>query len=598
MRLGVAITVLCALALAQASPAGAAGGTATLREEVRALRPTTAALREEVRALRDTTAAQWASMMTPAGDFQNPFPADLARGHGSFVPPMLAYAVQRAGHADAAERAWPRAVDPSRASAFDMVGAAYAYRKLALSDGRRTQLYAYMSRYGIPLNGYRCLIVPTCYGNLRLVDALAIIAITGNDVQSPDPAARLGDPAAARAAAVHVVNRWIGKVVDHGVRARVAGARLTGSLLSDPNLKTTAYHALSAFMLTEAVGLLGPRASRSARRVRRETLDTLAVLVAPDGDMSYLGRGQGQVWVPALVAGAMANGARSAAARHPKRAGRYLAVARRAVQRLVALHAGPQGLRLVPGDRTTVDGIDSYAHTVAYNGLALFGLTEALDALDATPEIRIRRMPAEQRLAVVDPHESALGVVSNGRVWLAVHRAASTKSDVRYDFGALALKRRTPDGWVDLLAPRPLARVRPNSYGPALIKRGLPVLPHGYGVDVIGRTIDLRDVGYRRGVQWLRHARFRWTLTRRGARLRVAGAEPDDRFRMVAYTPAGTGRGRPRGLDAAGARWRFGRRVRVTRLRGYHSGPVEHLDALVARFTAPQSGRFVVRIGI
>ena len=71
-------------------------------------------------------------MMTPAGDFQNPFPADLARGHGPFVPPMLVYALHRAGSARrpgavaAAERAWPRVVDPARASAFDMLGAAYA----------------------------------------------------------------------------------------------------------------------------------------------------------------------------------------------------------------------------------------------------------------------------------------------------------------------------------------------------------------------------------------------------------------------------------------------------------------------------------------
>ena len=91
------------------------------------------------------------------GDFSIPFPADLARGHGSFVPPMLAYALHRAGQRNgnpalvaAAERAWPRAVDPVRASAFDMVGASYAYRLLALSDARRAQLADYMSRYEIP----------------------------------------------------------------------------------------------------------------------------------------------------------------------------------------------------------------------------------------------------------------------------------------------------------------------------------------------------------------------------------------------------------------------------------------------------------------
>ena len=37
--------------------------------------------------------------------------------------------------------------------------------------------------------------------------------------------------------------------------------------------------------------------------------------------------------------------------------------------------------------------------------------------------------------------------------------------------------------------------------------------------------------------------------------------------------------------------------IKVRRLPGYHSGPVENLDALEARLTAPKSGRFVVTIG-
>jgi hypothetical protein len=577
--------VICAAALALCAAEAAAA-------------PTAATLVGEIRALRDTTAAQWAGMMTPAGDFQNPFPADLARGHGSFVPPLLAYSLHRAGQVGAAERAWPRAVDPARASAFDMVGAAYAYRLLPLSDARRAQLAGYMSRYGIPLNGYRCLVKPTCYGNLRLVDALAVLAITGNGIVASDPAARLADPAAARAIAAYVVNDWIGRIVDHGVRARIGAARVRGSLLSDPRLNTTAYHALSAFMLSEAVTLLGPEASRAARRARRETLDTLAALVAPDGDMSYLGRGQGQVWVPALVAGAMANGARRAARAHPARASRYLAVAQRAVRRLAALHASPQGLKLVAGARTTAEGIDGYAHTVAYNGLALFGLTVALDALERMPALRVGRLPAEQRLAVEDAGMSGLGVVANRRVWLAVHKKPSAVKDLRYDFGALALKRRTTRGWVDLLAPRPLAELGPNSSGPSLIHKRLPVAPRGYEVFVGDGTIKVTGGGYLIGKRRLRTARFYWTLTRSGVRMTVSGVKRGDRFRMLAFTPAGTGSARPRSLVAAGARWRFGRPIRVARLPGYHSGPVEQLDALEARFTAPKSGRFVVRIGI
>ena len=78
-------------------------------------------------------------------------------------------------------------------------------------------------------NGYRCLIRPSCYGNLRLVDALAVLSITGAGVKSADRAARLGRPVAARAAALRVVNRRVGQIIDHGLRGRVAGRRVRGS---------------------------------------------------------------------------------------------------------------------------------------------------------------------------------------------------------------------------------------------------------------------------------------------------------------------------------------------------------------------------------
>ncbi len=565
---------------------------------------TAATLSQEIGALVDQTTTQWAGLMTPVGDFQNPFPADLARGHGSFVPPMLAYALHRAGQRTgdpalvaAAERAWPRAVDPVRASAFDTVGAAYAYRGLALSDERRAQLAQYMSRYAIPQNGYRCLIDPACYGNLRLVDALAVLSITGAGVSSPDPAMRLGDPVGARAFARWVINQRVGQIVDHRVRGRAGGRRFRGSYLSDPGMNPLAYHALSTFMLSEAVTQLGAEASRSARRASRETMDTLAALVGPDGDTTYLGRGQGQTWVPGIVAGALAAGARNTAASDPGRAAHYLGAARRAVQRLARLHASPQGLLLVPGAaaRTTADGIDGYAHTVAYNGLALFGLTAALDALAAIPTARIGALPAGRRLALSDSATSGLGVVSNGRVWLAVHRKATIVSDLRFDAGLLALKRRTTAGWSDLLAPRPLAVLAPNTGGPALRHRGRLLPPSGYAIRARRGTVTVRG-GYRAHDRWVRHMRFRWRLTRTGGRLTVSGAHRGDRFRMLAFTPEGTGGRSPGTLLAAGALWAFDRPIRGRRLRGYHSGPVERLDGLEAWLKAPRSGRFSVAI--
>jgi hypothetical protein len=66
---------------------------------------------------------------------------------------------------------------------------------------------------------------------------------------------------------------------------------------------------------------------------------------------------------------------------------------------------------------------------------------------------------------------------------------------------------------------------------------------------------------------------------------------------MLAFTPEGTGTAARRSLEANGARWRFSERIRVRRVPGYHSGPVERLDALEAVLRAPRSGRFAVRIG-
>ena len=124
--------LLCVLVplLAAAAPATAAAQV-----------PTAGTLAGEIAALADAAARQWPPLLDANGQFANPFPADLARGHGAFVPPMLVYAIQRTGEragdpalVRVADRAWPEIIDPARASAFDMIGAAYAYRGLTLSD--------------------------------------------------------------------------------------------------------------------------------------------------------------------------------------------------------------------------------------------------------------------------------------------------------------------------------------------------------------------------------------------------------------------------------------------------------------------------------
>ena len=321
--------------------------------------PTAATLREEIRVLLDARPAQWAGMMTPAGDFANPFPADLARGHGSFVPPMLAYALHRAGQrrrsalVAAAERAWPRSVDPVRASAFDMVGAATRYRLLPLSDARRAQLADYMSRYGIPLNGYRCLSVP----HVLLEPAAGRRARGARDHRRrrrARPTPRRGCAIPSRRARPPRTSSTSGsaRVVDHGVRARIGAARMRGSLLSDPPAgpdrlpRAVDVHAVRGDRAARPAGVAARRGARAAsarhagraRRARRRH-DLPRPRPGPD-----LGTRRSP---PARWRTAPAPPRRATRAR----AARYLAVAQRAVQRLAALHASPHGLRLVPRRR-------------------------------------------------------------------------------------------------------------------------------------------------------------------------------------------------------------------------------------------------------
>ena len=66
----------------------------------------------------------------------------------------------------------------------------------------------------------------------------------------------------------------------------------------------------------------------------------------------------------------------------------------------------------------------------------------------------------------------------------------------------------------------------------------------------------------------------------------------------VIRTVAGTGVAGPQSLTAYGALWTFDRPITVSRLPGYHSGPVEQLDALQVLLTVPKSRRVSVRIGI
>ncbi len=516
-----------------------------VREHVAAgaRRPTT--IGREIETLAREALRSWAETQTPEGFFPNPAPAEVAAGHGGFSPPMLTYALRRAGWTAAAGRAWPMSVRPARASPFDMVGAAYATRE-----------------FGAPLADYMAAYLPKytgAYSNRKLVEAVAAIAMTDAGVPSPwlEPALR-------------TINETVPQWARPLVRARTSGGAIRGAYLSDPGTHPLAYHALSALMLTQVFDRLSP----AARRTLGETLEALNVLAAPDGAADYFGRGEGNVWVPAVTAAAMLEGA----ALYPERAGRYLAVAHAAVARLRALHLTPdRGLLVVPGDREGYEGIDSYVHTVAYNGLALWALVVAAERAATLPPVVRGEVPGAGSLEVAD-RRSGLAVVGTGRTWMAVRavRRGATH-DLRYGFGLLALKVREGGGWRDLLAPRPLSDAR------------APGDPGGTRVKTAPGAIAIRGT-YGRGA-----VDFGFRALPDGALLSVAPVRPGERYRLLVFTPAGTGGRAGASVLANGARWRFNAPITVRREAGWHAASVEHLDALRVE-ARPRGNRLTIRI--
>ncbi|HEX6023217.1 MAG TPA: hypothetical protein VFZ00_14570 [Solirubrobacter sp.] len=522
---------------------------AIVREHIEAGTPRPTTIGKDIEALARDALRSWAESQTPEGLFPNPVAAEVAAGHGGFSPPMLTYALQRAGWTVEAARAWPMSVSPARASPFDMIGAAHAARA-----------------FGVPLEGYIAAYAPKYtgrYNNLKLVEAVAAVLMTEAGVPSPwlDEALRT-----------------LNETVPQYGRPLLRAGTIRGAYLSDPNSHPLAYHALSALMLTQVAHRLGP----AARRTLAETLEALSVLVAPDGAADYFGRGQGNVWAPAVTVAAMVEGA----ALYPQRAGRYLAVAEAALARLRAVHLTPdRGLLVVPGERVTSAGIDAYVHTVAYNGLALWALAVAAERAATLGPVVRGALPAAAPLQVSD-RRSGLAVTSTGRTWLAVRAVRrGINHDLRSGFGLLALKVREGDRWRDLLAPRPLFKGTPVTPAPLLGARN----PGGTNVRTAPGAISIRG-SYGRGP-----VRFGFRALPGGAELTVAPVRAGERYRLLVFTPAGTGDRSGAAVVANGARWRFNAPITVRREPGWHSGPVENLDALRVE-ARPRGGRLTIRI--
>lgn len=318
-----------------------------------------------------------------------------------------------------------------------------------------------------------CYSEERCYDNLKLVAAVAELSL----LQTGLPDLTLGAPATIHAKALAAL---IQAAKNTGADARRLGTdpfRGAG-ILSDPGRSPLAYHVLSTLMLGQAVRRLGASAPVSVIAAFSRCARALIGLMAPDGDVAYIGRGQGQVWTVAASIDALALAAQMT--HNVTWRGRYLAGAALELARLRSLYsADGWGLPLVPRLAGQASpnylGIDGYANTVEYDGLSLWALTDAARVLSLIPPTPYQALPSTKNGTFLDPSHTKFAAVTDGRLWYAIHGSDSDPADARYGFGLISVERDSAQGWRAVLPYPPLTPLLTSTAttsGPTLILAG------------------------------------------------------------------------------------------------------------------------------
>lgn len=464
----------------------------------------------------------------------------------------------------------------------------------------RSRVRVYIHRAGQPTDPLR-----RGYWNKWLVESIAMLDFLRSGLSSKRPGAALAQQGDTYRRIVSVVNDI---VPDIAAQSTVPNGRGDfGLVLSDPPENPLAYHALSLGLIARAIRLLGPAAGQPARQALLRMVDASWSLIAPDGDLAYVGRSQEQAWALTFTA----YGAQVAAGltRDRQRADRARGVAERAIARLVALHAlTPSGLAITPAvgrDPVTARaGLDRYAHMVDYNGLTLLALNWAI------AETRGRRTSTAPigsdsvGALVVDKGSPAMATVRTPSLWFAVKRSRSSLL-LQYDFGLVALKRRTGSRWRDVLPLRPI--------GTASDTAGPIFLAYGVRAEPVGETLEARpdgtvviDGGFADAAgNIVRRARFTFVPLEGGVRLSFRG-RPGDAYEVSSFhrsTPLVTTPDEAWRIETGGEGVRitapFGgigpRRVEL--LSGYASGMEWGLTRARATFSLDSPGEVAVTYG-
>jgi hypothetical protein len=423
----------------------------------------------------------------------------------------------------------------------------------------RAALAGHLEAYVAPIVGRRALACQRradCYNNLKLVDAVASLALVRTGLVSSVPGARLADPAATERAARSFLDSRVPSVQRRDLRITRGGK---AAVLSDPTRNPLAYHALSTAMLMRAVRL---GAGTGARDAARRALWALVGLSDPRGTVAWMGRGQEHTWANAATVYAALAGAFEFAA-EPALADRLRRLAQLAFAELGAREAD-HGLAVVPGlPRVTLAGADKSQNAIVCNGLTLAFLHLAAGV--AAPG-RVAPIPAELAgSVVVDPTAAGVAAVRGSKAWFAVHREATHPRDARYDVGLLSAQVLVDGAWRSVVGQRPNTdgASRLPTAGPVLVRGGRALLPAGR---VSARPGSIVLSGAWRGGGEPVGATWRYSATSDGVVLRTP-CQSGARLRMLEWTPAEPRRGRF-GVALPGRSVRFSSPVRAWRIAG------------------------------
>ncbi|HEV7806250.1 MAG TPA: hypothetical protein VGO80_10545 [Solirubrobacteraceae bacterium] len=461
----------------------------------------------------------------------------------------------------------------------------------ALDDGGRWQkMVTNLGRLRAPGVANACYRDGRCFNNYDLVSAVLNLELARSGRRSSVKGARLHDRALRRHTLDWLRDRlppttsFTARLSQPGLGERPMAA------LSDPSTYPLAYHVFSSALLTRAVALGGHETPAAVTRLLRHALWQLVAFTGPNGETSWMGRGQDQVWTLAAAAYAGMQGSVLLA-----RSDRALSarLRRLADAELTALDGrlGVDGLHQTPLGRAGRAGIDHYACSVGNAAHALVWLELARDV---APHVRgaRRALPAETPGArASDPRSTGLMTLRTATTWIGVHRRRSHRSDERYDFGLLRALVRGADGtWTSLLPARPI--VRPGSAsapsGPLLARGGRVSEPVASAGGVSATAARL--AGAWRGAAGVARGAWSWTPARGGVTMR-SSCPRGAALRLTIWLPAdGPLRRSARGLA------RGGYSVALSQAFKMRAQPGRYASAREPRLTAyriatPCSGR-------